>query len=38
MAQRSREYVQTCFAVGVSDWQIIFVHVLPNTLSSVVKE
>ena len=36
MAQRSREYVQTCFAVGVSDWQIIFVHVLPNTPSSGV--
>jgi len=34
--QRSREYVQACHAIGMSDWKIIFVHILPNALPPVV--
>jgi peptide/nickel transport system permease protein len=36
MAQRNRDYVQACFALGMSDWKIIFEQILPNTLSPVV--
>lgn len=36
MGQRARDYVQACFALGMSDWKIIFVHILPNTLSPVI--
>lgn len=34
--QRSREYVQACHAIGMSDWKIIFLHILPNALPPVV--
>ena len=36
MHQRSREYVQACHAIGMSDWKIIFLHILPNALPPVV--
>jgi len=36
MAQRVRDYVQACFALGMSDRRVIFVHILPNTLSPVI--
>lgn len=36
MAQRARDYVQACYALGLSDWKIIFVHILPNALSPVI--
>jgi peptide/nickel transport system permease protein len=36
MNQRSREYVQACRVVGMSNTRIIFLHILPNALPPVV--
>ena len=36
MAIRNREFVQACVAMGMGHTRIIFVHILPNTLSSII--
>ncbi|TAL88971.1 MAG: ABC transporter permease [Candidimonas sp.] len=36
LAVRSREFVQACVGMGMSDRRVIFVHVLPNCLSSII--
>jgi len=33
---RNREFVQACIVMGMGHWQIIFKHVLPNTLSTII--
>jgi peptide/nickel transport system permease protein len=36
IAQRERDYVQACRALGMRDWEIILVQILPNTLAPVI--
>lgn len=36
MAMRNREFVEACIGMGMSDRRVIFVHILPNCLSSVI--
>jgi peptide/nickel transport system permease protein len=36
IAQREREYVQACRALGMPDWEIIVVQILPNALAPVI--
>lgn len=36
IAQRSREYVQACHAMGMRNGEIIFVQILPNALPPVI--
>lgn len=36
MAMRNREFVQACIAMGMGHIRIICVHILPNTLSSII--
>ncbi len=36
IAQREREYVQACRALGMPDWEIILVQILPNALAPVI--
>ena len=36
MAMRNREFEQACVAMGMGHLRIIFVHILPNTLSSII--
>jgi ABC-type dipeptide/oligopeptide/nickel transport system permease subunit len=36
LALREREFVQAAHAVGVSNFKIIFGHIMPNTFSSVI--
>lgn len=36
LQHRSREYVQACQSMGMSDLKIIFVHILPNAIPPVV--
>lgn len=36
IAQREREYVQACRALGMRDWEIILVQILPNALAPVI--
>src|SRR5690348_12434485 len=36
LAMRSREFVEACIGMGMSDARVIFVHILPNCLSSVI--
>lgn len=36
LSMRGREFVQACVVMGMSHWQIIFKHVLPNTLSPII--
>jgi peptide/nickel transport system permease protein len=36
LAVRSREFVQACIGMGMSDARVILLHVLPNCLSSIV--
>lgn len=36
IAQREREYVQACRALGMPDWEIILVQILPNAAAPVV--
>lgn len=36
MAMRHREFVEACIGMGMSDFRVIFVHILPNCLSSVI--
>jgi peptide/nickel transport system permease protein len=38
LAQRSRAYVEAARMMGASDWHIMFVHILPNSLTSVMVE
>lgn len=33
---RNREYVQSCVAMGMGHLRIIFLHILPNTLSAII--
>jgi len=36
IAQREREYVQACRALGMPHWEIIVVQILPNALGPVI--
>ena len=36
IAQREREYVQACRALGMRDWEIILVQILPNAAAPVI--
>jgi len=36
IAQRSREYVQACRALGMKDWEIILMQILPNAAAPVI--
>jgi peptide/nickel transport system permease protein len=36
MAMRNREFVQACVAMGMGHTRIVFVHILPNTLSAII--
>ena len=36
MSMRNREFVQACVSMGMGHTRIIFVHILPNTLSSII--
>jgi len=36
LAVRNREFVQACVLMGMSHQRIIFLHILPNTLSSII--
>lgn len=36
LAMRSREFVQACVSLGMSDARVILVHVLPNCVSSMI--
>ena len=36
MAMRNREFVQACVSMGMGHARIVFVHILPNTLSSII--
>jgi peptide/nickel transport system permease protein len=36
LSMRNREFVQGCVVMGMNHWQIIFKHVLPNTLSPII--
>jgi peptide/nickel transport system permease protein len=33
---RNREFVQSCVAMGMGHMRIIFLHILPNTLSAII--
>jgi peptide/nickel transport system permease protein len=36
IAQRDREYVQSCRSIGMSDWEIIMLQIMPNALPPVI--
>jgi peptide/nickel transport system permease protein len=36
IAQREREYVQACRALGMPNWEIIVIQILPNALGPVI--
>lgn len=36
IAQRDREYVQACRAMGMRDWEIIVFQILPNALPPII--
>ena len=36
MSMRNREFVQACVSMGMGHARIVFVHILPNTLSSII--
>lgn len=36
LSVRNREFIQACVVMGMNHWQIIFKHVLPNTLSPII--
>lgn len=36
IAQRDREYVQGCRAIGMPDWEIILLQIMPNALPPVI--
>ena len=36
LGERNKEYVEAARVIGISRWQIMFRHVLPNTLTSVL--
>lgn len=36
IAQRDREYVQGCRAIGMPDWEIILLQIMPNALPPIV--
>lgn len=36
MTMRNREFVQACVSMGMSHTRIILLHILPNTLSSII--
>ncbi len=36
MAMRNREFVQACVSLGMGHTRIIVLHILPNTLSSII--
>lgn len=36
LSMRDREYVQACHVMGIGDARIIFLHILPNTLSPII--
>ncbi|MEO0293538.1 MAG: ABC transporter permease subunit [candidate division WOR-3 bacterium] len=36
LREKAKDYVQAAIAIGVSDWKIIFSHILPNSLTPVI--
>jgi peptide/nickel transport system permease protein len=36
IAQRERDYVQACRALGMPTWEIIFLQILPNAISPII--
>ena len=36
ISMRNREFVQACVSLGMGHTRIIFLHILPNTLSSII--
>jgi peptide/nickel transport system permease protein len=36
MSMRNREFIQACVSMGMGHARIVFVHILPNTLSSII--
>jgi len=36
LSMRNREFVEACIGMGMSDFRVIFVHILPNCISSVI--
>jgi peptide/nickel transport system permease protein len=36
LSMRNREFVQACIGMGMTDLRVIFVHILPNCLSSII--
>jgi len=36
LALRNREFVQACVGMGMTDMRVIFLHVLPNCMSSII--
>ncbi|MCU0964559.1 MAG: ABC transporter permease [Burkholderiaceae bacterium] len=36
MSMRNREFVQACVSMGMGHARIVFVHILPNTLSAII--
>ena len=36
LAMRGREFVQACICLGMTDGRVIFRHILPNCLSSII--
>jgi peptide/nickel transport system permease protein len=36
LTMRRREFVQACIAMGMSNLRIILIHILPNTISSII--
>lgn len=36
IAQRDREYVQGCRAIGMPDWEIILLQIMPNALPPII--
>jgi peptide/nickel transport system permease protein len=36
MSMRNREFIQACVSMGMGHARIVFVHILPNTLSAII--
>ena len=36
LSMRHREFVEACIGMGMSDWRVIALHILPNCLSTII--
>lgn len=36
LSERNREYVESARAIGMPDWKIVILHVLPNSISPII--